>query len=54
MWAVGFGVLFILTTLALYEQHKDKIAWENHQRNVEKWKRYYAERRERNARLQNK
>ena len=49
MWAAGFGGLFILTTLAMYEQHKDKIAWENHQRNVEKWKRYYEERRNKSS-----
>ena len=49
MWAAGFGVLFILTTLATYEQHNDKIAWENHQRNVEKWKRYYEERRNKSS-----
>lgn len=45
MWAAGFGVLFILTTIAMYNQHQDKIEWENHQRNVERWKRHYEERR---------
>lgn len=54
MWVAAFMIVFILSTLAMYQHHQDKIAWENHQRNVEKWKRYYIERRERNVRLQNK
>lgn len=49
MWAAGFVIVFILTTCAMYQQHQDKIAWENHQRNIERWKRYYEERRNKSS-----
>lgn len=44
------GILFIALCLAaLWTANADRIAEENHRKSVEAWKRYYAERRERNA-----